>query len=245
MFVPQNFEAAGVEQRIDIGKTKIDQVTRHIDAVPSLAQKKKLPAGGVRNLNDQPAVGPQQLMRGVQIAGGIVQMFQHMKHRHGGATGGRERCPRKCRANRGNTGPAPGYVRCIERKIEAHDVLHAALGEHLKEQASAASHVEYQAGFFRFPQRSFDEVKMIPQYESPVNLLQPIGGIGVGYVPVFRGIVIVKLQTDAAADPAGSSGRCGIRRCEKFCWWFRRGGPLPKTVRAIRDCRKPGTGPAS
>ena len=85
MLAPQDFEAAGIEQRIDVGEAEIDQVARHVDAVPSFAQKEKLPARGIGNLNDQAAIGAQQLMRGVQIARRIVEMLQHVKHGHGGA----------------------------------------------------------------------------------------------------------------------------------------------------------------
>ena len=63
-------------------------MTRDVDAVPALAQQQELPAGGVRNLDDQAAVRAQQLMRGVKIAGRVIEMFEDVKHRDGGATRG-------------------------------------------------------------------------------------------------------------------------------------------------------------
>ena len=119
MLVPQNLESAVIEQRIQIGDPEIDQMARHVDAVPALAEQQELPAGGVGDLDDQPAVGPQQLVRGVEIAGRIVEMLQHVEHGDGGATGGREGSARKRRAHGRNAGAAPRDVGRIERKIEA------------------------------------------------------------------------------------------------------------------------------
>jgi hypothetical protein len=121
-------------------------------------------------------------------------MFEDVKHRYGGATFGGERSLGQRRADGGNSGPAPGDVGGIERKIEADDIPDASLSEHLKEQAAAASYVEYESCFLRLAQRSLDEAKMIAQHEAAVDLFQPIGRIGVGDVPVARRIIISQLQ---------------------------------------------------
>ena len=68
-----------------IGEPEIDQMTRHVDAVPALAEQQELPARGIGNLKYQTAVRAQQTVRGVQITGRIVEMFQDVKHGDGGA----------------------------------------------------------------------------------------------------------------------------------------------------------------
>lgn len=194
MLVAQHFETAGIEQGIDIGKAEIDQVAGDVDAVPLLAQQQELPAGGVGDLNDQATVGAQQLMCGVQIAGRVVQMFEDVKHRHGGTTAGCQGSFRQCCADGGDTGPAPGDIGRIERKVQADDILCSSLGQHLKEQSAAAADVQHEARFFRFAQRALDETKMIAQYEAAVNLFQAIGGVGVGGVPIAGRIIIAQFQ---------------------------------------------------
>ena len=241
MLVPQNFEAAGIEQRIEIGQPEIDQVARHVDAVPALAQQQKLPAGGVGDLDDQAAVGPQQLVRGFEIAGRIVQMFEHVKHRDGGAArrapaalwkasrrsperrrGARRHSPRRAK----NRGPTTFFT------PRSASICRNSPPPHPTSSTSAC--------FFRFAQRALDETQMIAQHEAAVDLLQAVRGIGVGGVPVVRRIVIAAAPADAAADRAGSGGSCGIRRCGRFCWWCRTGGRWPKTARATRVGRRPG-----
>ena len=194
MLVPQDFEAAGVEQGIDVGEPEIDQVARYVDAVPAFAEEQKLPAGGVGNLNDHAAIRAEQLMGGVEIAGRVVQMFEDVKHGHGRATGGRQGSLGEGRADGRDARASPGYVRCVERKIEADHVLDAALGQHLEEQTAAAANVEHQARFLGFAQRALDEVKMIPEHEAPVYLFKSSRGIGIGGVPIIGRIVIVQLQ---------------------------------------------------
>jgi hypothetical protein len=121
-------------------------------------------------------------------------MFEDVKHGHGGATGGRERSSGQRRADGWNSGPAPGYVSGIERKIEADDVFCSAFGEHLKEEAASAADVEHQARFFRFAQGALHETKMVAQDEAAVNLLENVGGVGVRGVPVTGRIIIAQLQ---------------------------------------------------
>ena len=72
-------------------------------------------------------------MSRIQIAGRIVEMFEHVEHRDGGAAFGRKRCSGKRRTHGGNTGAPPGGVGGIERKIEADGANVAAFCQHLEE----------------------------------------------------------------------------------------------------------------
>ena len=190
----QDFEAAVVEQKLDVGETEIDQMAGNIDAVPAFAEQQKLPARGVGDLDNQAAVGSQKLMRGVEITRRVVEMLEDVEHRHGGAASGSEGRSGKRRADRGDSGAAPGDVGGVERKIEAGHAHVAALGEHLKKQAAAAADVENQALFFRFGERPLDEMEMIAQNEAAIPLLQTIGGVGFGNEPVVGRIIIAQLQ---------------------------------------------------
>lgn len=89
-------------------------------------------------------------MRGIQIAGRIVEMFEYVEHRNGGAAFGSEGGSREGRADGGDTGASPSRVGCIERKIETDGAHVAAFGEHLQEQAAAAADIEDESRFIRF-----------------------------------------------------------------------------------------------
>jgi len=194
MLRTQDFEAAMVEQKLDVGETKIDQVSGDIDAVPTLAEQQKLPAGGVGNLKNEAAVGSKKLMRGVEITRRVVEMFEDVKHRHGGAAPGSEGGTRKRRAYGRDSGAAPGDIRGVERKIEAGDAHFAALGEHLKKQAAAAPDVQHETLFFRLGECALDEMEMIAQDEAAIPLLQSIGGVGFGDKPVMGRVIVAQLQ---------------------------------------------------
>ncbi len=76
--------------------------------------RQKLPAGGVGNLEDEAAVGTKKLMRGVEIAGRVVEMFEDVEHGDGGAASGRERGAGKRGADGGDSGAAPGDIGGVE-----------------------------------------------------------------------------------------------------------------------------------
>ena len=110
----------------------------------------------------------------------------------------------------------------IERKIQADHVLHAPLGQHLKEKAAAASHIEHESRFLRFAQSAFDKVEMIAENEAAVNLLQASGRVGVGRVPILRRIVVMqfqrmrlRIQADQAAIAAFDNAEDFVRRAVK------------------------------
>lgn len=225
VLVAEHLESALIEQRIQIGLSEVDQMARHIDSVPALAQHQELPAGRVGDLDDEPPIGLEQMVRGVQITARIVEMFEHVKHGDGGAAGGgnggsRERCTEGRHA-----GAAPRHVGRLKRKIEADDghpcaafgtrpgaragTHPGALPQHLEEQSAAAPDVQDQTFFFRLPDGALDEAEVIAQHEAAVGLLQPARRGGFRDEPIIRRIVVpqlqrrrLRVQTDKAAVAA-------------------------------------------
>src|SRR4051794_38952880 len=98
---------------------------RHINSVPALPQQEELPAGGVRNLDHQPAVRPQERVRSLEVRCGIVQMFQYMEHCDSGASRWSQGSAGKCPADHGNTVFMPGNPGCFAGKIEPHNLKSA------------------------------------------------------------------------------------------------------------------------
>ena len=111
-------------------------------------------------------------------------------------------------------------MRRIQRKIETRDTAFGALGQHLEEQAAAASDVQQQALLVRFTQRALDETQVIAQHEAAIALLQMVGSGGVRSEPIVGWIVVSKFerrglriqsnQTALAAldDPENLVGSC-------------------------------------
>src|SRR5206468_5627818 len=91
----QYFKPAGIEQLIEVCRTEIVKMPRHVDSVPGGAEQQELPASGVRNLQDQPPPGTEQFAGRVQIRARAVHVLEHMEHRNGGAAPGAERSLRQ------------------------------------------------------------------------------------------------------------------------------------------------------
>jgi hypothetical protein len=51
--------------RTQVGAAKMQQMAGNIDSIPMFTEQQELPASGVRNLNDEPSIRPQQLARRV------------------------------------------------------------------------------------------------------------------------------------------------------------------------------------
>ena len=49
-----------IQQPLQVAAAKVEEMARHVHAVPGAAQQAELPARGVGHLHDQPAVGRQQ-----------------------------------------------------------------------------------------------------------------------------------------------------------------------------------------
>src|SRR5258708_28317649 len=78
----QNFKSARVEHPIEVRRTEVVEMARHVHAVPGRPEQEELPASCVGNLDDQPAPRPEQLMRRLQIRAWLIEMLQHVKHGH-------------------------------------------------------------------------------------------------------------------------------------------------------------------
>ncbi len=143
----EDFKAAGVQQLIEVRGAEVDQVARDVDAVPAFAEEQELPAGGVGNLDDQAAVGCQQAVRGFEIRRRVMQVFQHVEHRDGGARSGGEGRLRERSAGDTDLSDAPGGAGGIEREVESHKRAGVAgvstLPQQLQEEASTAADVQH------------------------------------------------------------------------------------------------------
>ena len=60
MLSPQHLEAAMFEQRFQVRRAEMQQLARHVHAVPLVAEHEKLPASGVRYLDNQAAFRRQK-----------------------------------------------------------------------------------------------------------------------------------------------------------------------------------------
>src|SRR5262249_5436541 len=129
MLRAEDFEAAVIEQRCEIGGAEVQQLARDVDALPFIAEKQELPAGGVRDLHDQAAVRREQAIGGIEKADRIVEMLQDVEHRDGRAASVGKRSTGESSANGGDAMEAPGGAGGVERKIEPDGGAMAAGGQ--------------------------------------------------------------------------------------------------------------------
>ncbi len=55
---PHDLESATVQKDLDVLYAEVEKVPRNVKTVPGASKQEKLPAGSVRNLNDQTSVVP-------------------------------------------------------------------------------------------------------------------------------------------------------------------------------------------
>lgn len=82
MFAPEHLEAAVIEQILQIALAVVNEMARDVDAVPMFSEDEKLPGRGVRDLDDEAAAGREQTASRAQVPNRIVDMLQHVEHRH-------------------------------------------------------------------------------------------------------------------------------------------------------------------
>ena len=217
MFRAHNFEIAMRQEHFDIGQTEIDQMARYVDSVPALAEDQELPAGRVRHLQDQAAIGPQELARAIEVTRRLVEVLDDMEHRDRGAGTGREGRTGERGADGRYSGSAPSHIRGVERKIQTRDGNLAALAEHLQKQSAAAADIENQALFLRIGESAFDEPQMIAQNESAIPLFETIRRSRFGDVPVIWRIIIAQLKRRWLGMQANQPAVSALDNLEKFC----------------------------
>ena len=172
IFAPHHFETRHFQQLLHVAVAKVEQVARHVDAVPRAAQHAELPRRRVRHLDHQASIGRQQAVRGRQVSARIVQMLQHVEHGDAGEASGAQRRTFQIARHRRHLLMLPGDRRRLARKVQPHHAK-AALAHHAQKQSAAAAHVEQRPARARTAQRPLHEAHVIAQHQAPVRLFQP------------------------------------------------------------------------
>ena len=119
----------------------MDQVARHIQSAPALAEEQKLPAGGVGDLHEKLAPGAEQIADRQQSLHWVGQMFEDVEHRDRSKRPGREREAGQRSAHRRR---GVGGDRATSREARTIDPNggYATPAEAVKKRPAAAAHVQ-------------------------------------------------------------------------------------------------------
>src|SRR5262249_6832489 len=118
---PQHFEAAANQDRLQIARAKIEEVARHVEAVPGASQQAGLARRGVGHLHDEPSVLREEVAGNGKIGAGIVEVLYDVEHRDAGEGLGKERGMLEVGNRRSRPLLLPGDARGLLRKIQSDD----------------------------------------------------------------------------------------------------------------------------